>query len=546
MWNKHFMKKRQKWKPSSFQSLIVSQSLGALNDNTFKLLIIFHVISILGTHSAQVVTSVAGMCFVLPFILFSAVAGWLADRYSKRSLLVITKLLEILIVLLGISAVLIHNPFFSYIVIACMGLQSTFFSPGKYGIIPELMPKDKVSWANGWLSFTTYAGVIIGTFCGSLLTDLTGSNFVWVAIFCLSISIIGSVFIFGVDKTPVEFPGKPFPKWAFLEPFGTLKITNKYRHLTLMIFTSVLFLFVGSFAQINILAFTVTHLGLDATDGGYIFLLSAFGIGAGSMLAGRMSKGIIELGIVPFAIGLIGIGSILSYFFASNLYAVLASMFFLGLMGGFLIVPVEAFIQIISPKERLGQILACANFFNFIGILIASSIIYFLHTYIHMTPAQNFLAIGILLILLSLIYFKVLKHFVRRFCLIMISYLEEELIIVGSEKLREENKFLIFSDHAQRKTVARITKELRQFDFYIISSVNQLEKHANKLRSRSNSLLLTLDPKDLNLDAWEGYECFALDLYPSIPAHQTRDCIVEEYPASMQLRNIKKPPKEDL
>ncbi len=521
------MTKLQKWKPSSFSSLVLSQSLGALNDNSFKLLIVFHIISIIGIQSTQVITSIAGMCFVLPFILFSAIAGWLADRHSKRNVLIITKLLEILVVALGVLALSIPLPIYSYILIGLMGLQSTFFSPAKYGIIPEIMPKSKVSWANGWVSSTTYGGVIIGTFLGALLTDIGNGSFLLVGLFCLAVSIIGSAFAFGVEKTPVEHPGKPFPKLAILEPFVTLKITNKSRHLTLMIITSALFLFVGSFIQINILAFSIKHLMLDATSGGYIFLISALGIGCGAMIAGRLSQGIIELGIIPFSIALLGIGAIVSAIFASHLIVVIVSMFFLGLMGGFLTVPVEAFIQIRSPKKCLGQVLACNNFFNFIGILISSSTIYVLYKYAQFSPAQNFLYLGIFLILISIAYFRILKHFVYRFGWLILGFLTSKIEIKGKENIQGESPFLIFANLSNKKDIAQTMRELREFDFYIISSVSNLKKHADKLRKRSKSILLLFDCNEVNLDEWKSYIPHALDFNAS---------------RALQLQSIKKAP----
>jgi len=141
---------------TSFAWLNITQFLGALNDNIFKLFIIFYFIALSGTENTANITAKAGLFFVIPFILFAATAGAFADRFSKRNIIVITKLAEVLLMALGVLCLYFGIHIIIYGVLFLMALQSTFFGPSKYGIIPELVPTEKLSKANSYIQAFTY------------------------------------------------------------------------------------------------------------------------------------------------------------------------------------------------------------------------------------------------------------------------------------------------------------------------------------------------------------------------------------------------------
>ncbi len=146
----------------SFRLLNATQFLGALNDNVFKLLVIYLLINVKGPAAANTILSLAGAIFVIPFLLFSSSSGILADRLSKRTIIVYTKILELLIMLFGLAAVIYESEIGAYTALFFMAAQSALFGPSKYGIIPELVESKMVSKANGSLTSFTYLAIILG------------------------------------------------------------------------------------------------------------------------------------------------------------------------------------------------------------------------------------------------------------------------------------------------------------------------------------------------------------------------------------------------
>ena len=153
----------------SFYFLNATQFLGALNDNVFKLLVIYLLIHVKGPAYANSILSIAGAVFVIPFLLFSSGAGVLADRISKRTIIVYTKVLELVIMLFGLVAVIFESELGAYTALFFMASQSALFGPSKYGIIPELVEPKMVSKANGTLTSLTYLAIILGTFAASFI-----------------------------------------------------------------------------------------------------------------------------------------------------------------------------------------------------------------------------------------------------------------------------------------------------------------------------------------------------------------------------------------
>jgi acyl-[acyl-carrier-protein]-phospholipid O-acyltransferase/long-chain-fatty-acid--[acyl-carrier-protein] ligase len=146
----------------SFYLLNATQFLGALNDNIFKLLVIYLLIYVKGPTEANTVLSLAGAIFVIPFLLFSSGAGVLADKISKRTIIVFTKVLEVAIMLYGICAISFEWEFGTYAALFLLATQAAIFGPSKYGIIPELVEEKKVSKANGSITSFTYLAIISG------------------------------------------------------------------------------------------------------------------------------------------------------------------------------------------------------------------------------------------------------------------------------------------------------------------------------------------------------------------------------------------------
>lgn len=402
--------------------LNVAQFTGVINDNIYKLALVFFLIELEGPESATLILSAAGAIFVIPFLLFSAIAGVLADRFSKSRLIMILKAVEILTFLLATAAFALKLKAASYALLFLLAIHSALFGPSKYGIIPELVPKPQVSKANGLITSFTYLAVILGTFLASFITELSSRNYVLVGSFCLFAAFIGFLSTFGIKYTPPQGVKKKI-SFAFLqEIFRTLSQCRNERHLLVAITGSAFFLFVGAFTQLNIIPFAMQSLGLTEIAGGYLFLTTALGIALGAFLAGRASKAIIELGLSCVAGLFIFLLYIALAFSAHQLIATLISLFLLGVFGGFFVVPFDSFIQIFSPEENRGHVIAATNFLSFCGVLLASLALFLFNQVLGFTAEKSFIVMGFLTLFFTL-------FFILRLSDLFLSYISRKILM---------------------------------------------------------------------------------------------------------------------
>ncbi|OGN57584.1 MAG: hypothetical protein A3C42_02825 [Chlamydiae bacterium RIFCSPHIGHO2_02_FULL_45_9] len=374
----------------SFYFLNATQFLGALNDNVFKLLVIYLLINLKGPSAANSILSLAGAIFVIPFLLFSSGAGVVADRISKRTIIVFTKAFEVCIMLFGMLAISLRWEVGVYTALFLMATQSAIFGPSKYGIIPELVETKMVSKANGSLTSFTYLAIILETFLASFLTDISGKNFVLEASVCVLIAGIGLMASFGINRTTPQNSSKKVNPVFLYEIYQTLKFSWKIPHLLPMIYGSSFFLFIGAFTQLNIIPFAMQSLGLSEVGGGYLFLPTAVGIAIGAVLSGLLSKDRVEPGISCICGFFIALFFFLLYCFAWSLTMTLILLGLLGVFGGAYLIPFDSFLQLNSPKEKRGQVIAAANFFSFIGVLMASFALYLISEKLGFSAASGF------------------------------------------------------------------------------------------------------------------------------------------------------------
>lgn len=385
------------FRKSDFRSLYflnATQFLGALNDNLFKFLIAYLLINVKGQNEASSIMAIAGMVFVIPFLLFSNAAGVLADRLSKRNITVGTKIAEVIIMTLGAIAIYLKWEFGSYFLLFLMATQSAAFGPSKFGIIPELVQEKNVSKANGLMASFTYLAIIFGTFLASFLTDVTNKNFVFIAFVCILIAIIGFLTSLGIHKTPSRHSHKKINPFFFYEIYRTLKMASYKRHLFSSILGSAFFLFLGGFVQMNIIPFAIQSLHMTESGGGYLFLLTSVGIATGAMLAGKLSKGKIEPGISCISGFVISFLFFLLFLMAKSFIASVILLILLGVFGGLMLIPMDSFIQVASPDEKRGQVIAASNFLSFLGVLLAAFTLYFFNEQLQFKASTSFALMG--------------------------------------------------------------------------------------------------------------------------------------------------------
>lgn len=395
----------------SFHLLNATQFLGALNDNIFKLLVIYFLINIRGQSASSEILALAGAIYVIPFLLFSSGAGVLADRISKTKIVVGSKVLELIIMLYAVLAISLHWEFGSYLALFLMATQSAIFGPSKYGIIPELVESKMISKANSSLTSLTYLAIILGTFLASFLTDITNKNFILVAWVCVIIALLGLATSFGIKKTEPQRSQKEINPFFFYEIYQTVRLSWRVPHLLTAMFGSSFFLFIGAYTQLNIIPFAMQSLGLSEVGGGYLFLVTAIGIAIGAVIAGRISKERVEPGLPVIAGILIAIFLFILYLFSFSLTATILSLIFLGIFGGCFLIPFDSFIQTHSPNQTRGQVIAAANFFSFFGVLIAAFVIYLFGERWQLQAATGFALMGFLTLITDLFLFGRLSSY---------------------------------------------------------------------------------------------------------------------------------------
>lgn len=452
---------------SSFTYLNVTQFLGVLNDNIYKLLIAFFIIQLEGQENSARVLATAGATFVIPFLLFSSPSGMLADRLSKRNIIVFAKILEFVIMAGGVIAFLFESILGSYAILFLMATQSAIFGPSKYGIIPELVASDRINRANGLLSSFTFLGIVVGTFLASFLIQISGRNFILAALVCTLIALIGVITSFCIEYTLPAGSQKKINPWFLWEVYQSLQVAKQDRTLLTALFASAYFLFMGAFFQLALIPFAVQMLGLTDVEGGYLFLLTAVGIGVGSVVAAKASGTVVELGLVPIgAIGII-IGCFLMDIWSAHLIPVILLVFWLGLCGGMYVVPLDSYVQIASPNEWRGQLVATTNFFGFLGALGASIFVYTITEVLHLKADKGFTLLGILTIGVNLLFGYQFFDYFSRFSAMAISHLRFRPTYLGREGIPDEAAIYVCTHTAWNDTLLLMGAQRRRMRFFV-------------------------------------------------------------------------------
>ncbi len=376
----------------SFQGLLFTQLLTATNDNIFRWLAIGIGKDYVTPANVGLILMAGTACFVLPYLLLAAPAGYLADRFSKRSVIVYCKLAEIVIMALGIVAIAIQasptvNLTCLFSVVALAGAQSALFSPSKMGIIPELLRPEKISAANGLFGLATVAATVIGMAVGSwlkLVSGVFGQERWWVsAVVLLGIAIVGLLFSLFIHRVPAANPQRRFPWDAPQQTWRDLRLLASNRALLRVALGVVLFWSGCALAQLNVDQFAFEGGAFEETDKVPLLIALVLGVGIGSVLAGIWSGGRVELGILPLGALGVAVASML-LFTATGAVAepnsgitigflwVVWLLFVLGVSAGLFSVPLEAYMQHRSAPQERGSILAAMNFLVFLGVLLVA------------------------------------------------------------------------------------------------------------------------------------------------------------------------------
>lgn len=375
-----------------FGPFFVTQFMGALNDNVFKnalvVLLTFHA-SDWGNLPISLLANLAGGIFILPFFLFSATAGQLADKYDKALLSRLVKVLEIGIVLVAATAFWLHSLYLLMFCLFLLGLHSTLFGPVKYAILPQHLHEDELVGGNALIEAGTFSAILIGTILGGLLASQPNSS-TWITVVCLGVACIGYLSSRSIPPAPAPQPDLPINLNPISETWRNIGFARQNRTVFLSILGISWFWLFGALLLTQFPAFAKNVLG--GNESGVTLLLAVFtlGIGLGSMLCERLSEGHVEIGLVPLgSIGLTVCGLYLALATPSQLpnnaplalsellvqpamWHVLLALIGLGLFGGFFIVPLYALMQIRSDNSHRARIIAANNIMNALFMVVGS------------------------------------------------------------------------------------------------------------------------------------------------------------------------------
>ena len=402
-----------------FLPLFLTQFLGAFNDNLFKsalvILITFRLAEQNGMNAQILITVVAGL-FILPFFLFSATAGQLADKYEKSFLIRIVKFVEI--VLMGMTAVAFQylNLFALVILLFFMGAQSAFFGPLKYSILPQHLEEDELVAGNGLVSAGTYIAILTGTLFGGLLI-LNYFGRVIISTGVVSVAVLGFITSLFIPKAP---PPDPEVKIDWNIPKATWEIIS-YVKVIKPVFRSILgiswFWFLGAVFLAQFPTFAKDILGGNEQVSTLFLIVFSVGVGFGSTICNRILKGRISTKLVaPACIGL-SLSTFLLYTFSLLLkkgdtlvgalvfmqdyisWGIVLSLFLLATFGGIYSVPMYALMQSKCPDEHRARSVAVLNITDSFAMVLSAFFVTGL-LFMEMSIINVFLVLGIMNLLI--------------------------------------------------------------------------------------------------------------------------------------------------
>ncbi len=363
----------------TFVGLLVAQFLAAFNDQAIHASAMFFAIHRKTLTQADAI-SLMPILFYAPWAIFCTIAGYTADRFSKRQSLVFWKLAEIGITLVALTGFYMGSvqgarigPWLVLSTVFLMGMHSAFFVPAKYGAMPEILQPHLLSRGNGLLESLSFLAVILGTVSGGILSYWFKEREWAIGLVLVSLALVGAAASFLIDRMPAANPDRPFPKNLFKPLWQNLNTMLRSRQLALAVLAIAFFTFVVAFMRGTMYMHGETrnpHWSELHTS--VVVGVVALGIGLGSPLAGLLSGGKVELGLVPLG----GVGMMLSLAIVSItlnsepwLIGCLAA---LGFFTGFYIVPMYTLLQHRAPKASKGDLLASSNFINVVGAIAAS------------------------------------------------------------------------------------------------------------------------------------------------------------------------------
>lgn len=402
-----------------FHALNISQFFIALNNAIARMLVIFFLNDLIGIASVNTTLFLTSIVIVTPFLVFSMLGGALADRYPKGIMIQWLQLVSIAGALMIWVSMVESNGFFVYVGLFLMALMASLFSPARLAIIPEIVIKEKIPFANSILAGTGYIALLFGAFIASYGTILLERNFSILGLIIVGISLLAGFFSLFI-KSSHSFKEKAID-WNFVRTtIYYLKETFSVPHLFHTIIYDSYFLLACLFTQLNLIPLGYQELNITDAQTGYILLFTSLGLGIGSLLYGFASKKNIEVSYALIG----GLGTALSYYgivICPHSFSSVSIMgFLIGISGGFFIVPLNGFIQTKSPEPIRASILAATNTLGFVFLLIGATFLEISGGYFKLSAHTNFVILATFTLFMWFLYAYEFRYSLFRPILVLI------------------------------------------------------------------------------------------------------------------------------
>jgi hypothetical protein len=449
-----------------FAPFFWTQFAGALNDNLFKnALVIFLAFQAAGMSGADANTLVnlAGAVFIAPFVLLSATAGQLADKYEKSWLIRRVKLAEIAVMALAFYGFWQRDLAVLFVALALMGVQSTLFGPVKYAILPQHLRREELTGGNGLVEMGTFVAILLGTIAGGVLVAMVPGGPVRVGAVAVVVAVIGWLASRGIPHTPPVAPALRINWNPVSETWRNLRLA----HRNLVVWRSMLgiswFWFYGTTFLAQFAGFTKDFLGGDESVATFLLAVFSVGIGVGSLLCEKLSGRRVEIGLVPFgAIGLTvfavdlwfaarglratGTTALMAFLADPAHWRVAFDLVMIGLFGGFYIVPLYAMIQERSEPTHRSRIIAANNIVNAL-FMVASALIAIGLLKAGLSVVDLFLVTALMNAAVAIYIFTLVPEFLMRFIAWLLVHTMYRVERRGLDNLPDEGACVVACNH---------------------------------------------------------------------------------------------------
>lgn len=447
-----------------FGPFFLTQFGGAFVDNYYKnALLVFMTLTLSG-QALSLYSNLAMALFILPFFIFSAWSGLLADGREKRHLILRIKLLEIGIVTLGLCAFWLESAILMLAVIFLLGLQSTFFGPVKYAMLPERLAAKELMLGNGLIEAGTFIAIIAGMLCGTWLFEHARTGF-YFGMFAASLCGFAAARFIPRGTQPVNAPLPPFQPWR--QTWTLLKDTAREKTLWQCILAISWFWLIGTVLMTQIPAFTKDYLGAQNDVMIYLLVMFSVGIGIGSLLANVLARGRVEAGLVPFGAFLMALGLLwfiiaspgknaladealigFAAFARSGIFgSVSGAVLLTAVAGGIYVVPLYALIQSRAAKGKKAQVIAANNIVNSLFMVAVSLLSIVVLTVFSRSIDELLMLVLVLHIAISLYIFYKVPEFVLRLVVLVITRVMYRVRFEGREHLPKNGATVLVGNH---------------------------------------------------------------------------------------------------